>query len=722
MDGFLVIRTGEAQFSDIRHRVSLVRGQPYFLTSDAAIYASQLAFDELLKALEKEYLYPRLTAVTAATLDEVLSYLPAIQDPALLKDARLAAAYLAVGLNLLDPEVLPALDPETASQVRAQLDQILAGRGVEALVLQSYFSDDFSAYHPTGHYFSDPALADYYRGLTWFRRFEFGLSDRDPRFQPSKAPLIITLSLRRAATPSGAAADDWARVNDTLAFLSGSGDNFTPREYAGMMDQAYGSGVSILGLNDELKWIAFQGLAQPFPSSQAEFPLNPFLLELHRNRPWKFFSSRFTLDEVILHSLHKRLSELPGDLRKFPSGLDLMASLGSPAAIEALEQTGVKGAQPYADQLANIQTAVQSQSESQWHASAYDAWLQTLSLQLAAKSGGYPHFMQSLAWDYKELNSALGSWVLLSHGASVISRQPEIETRQQLPASPPAPAFVEPNPFYFYQLANRIEWIVEGLQSLGMTGSQQHEPFNLADSISNCLDLVDQLRWLGAIAEKELQGLPLDQEDYLLIQSPLGAVEKRALANLEPGKGVISQAQELPAIPMVAYFQAGEQKSLQVGLGYLNRIYVLVPLEDRLQIAQGGVLSYYEYFLADKELMGDGRWRRVLLNTSNFKPPAWMTSLISPEEGFPVDVTAFRVGDIYRITLQGGNLNIRESPTIGSTVFKQLTTGTYVEIIDGPVRSQGLTWWKLRTDPLSPQHLEGWSVENPEWYDRVWGN
>ena len=68
-NGFLVIRTGDAQFSDIRNRVSLYRGQPYFLTSDAAIYAFHLSFSELWEALEKEYLHPRLTAATRRVLD-----------------------------------------------------------------------------------------------------------------------------------------------------------------------------------------------------------------------------------------------------------------------------------------------------------------------------------------------------------------------------------------------------------------------------------------------------------------------------------------------------------------------------------------------------------------------------------------------------------------------------------------------------------------------------
>jgi hypothetical protein len=111
-----------------------------------------------------------LTAATRLVLDEVLSYLPVIQDESLLKDARLAAAYLAVGLRLLDPDSQPALDPELSTQVQAQITQIMTAQDFQAPVLIPYFAEDFSAFHPAGHYFNEPAL-EYFRGLTWFQRY-----------------------------------------------------------------------------------------------------------------------------------------------------------------------------------------------------------------------------------------------------------------------------------------------------------------------------------------------------------------------------------------------------------------------------------------------------------------------------------------------------------------------------------------------------------------------
>jgi hypothetical protein len=56
--GFLVIHTGDNQFSDIRNGVSLYRGQPYFLTSDAAVYAFHLSFSEMWECWRRSTFTP----------------------------------------------------------------------------------------------------------------------------------------------------------------------------------------------------------------------------------------------------------------------------------------------------------------------------------------------------------------------------------------------------------------------------------------------------------------------------------------------------------------------------------------------------------------------------------------------------------------------------------------------------------------------------------------
>ena len=145
-NGFVVVQTRETQFSDIRQQVSLSFGQPYFLTTDAASHAMKLTVDQLLNALEREELHRRLTQIVQATLDEVQRYLPYLQDSAIEKDAKLAAAYLAVGLRLLDASVDLPLDADIQALVSARTAQVLSARGVENLILFPGVQADLSVY------------------------------------------------------------------------------------------------------------------------------------------------------------------------------------------------------------------------------------------------------------------------------------------------------------------------------------------------------------------------------------------------------------------------------------------------------------------------------------------------------------------------------------------------------------------------------------------------
>ncbi len=69
-------------------------------------------------------------------------------------------------------------------------------------------------------------------------------------------------------------------------------------------------------------------------------------------------------------------------------------------------------------------------------------------------------------------------------------------------------------------------------------------------------------------------------------------------------------------------------------------------------------------------------------------------------------------GKIYNITENGADLNLRDSPSLNGTVVKQLKPNDMVTVLDGLIRADGYTWWKLQTEGGT----EGWAVNIPEWY------
>jgi hypothetical protein len=282
--------------------------------------------------------------------------------------------------------------------------------------------------------------------------------------------------------------------------------------------------------------------------------------------------------------------------------------------------------------------------------------------------------------------------------------------------SGPAPGYVEPNPNVFYRLAYIANTTVEGLNQRGMGGDENAGPASLSALLLEMQDLGDRLQRLGDIAADELSGRTLDVSDYALIQAPLGPAE----SNLSwMNRGAVDSSIETSPIEVITVVTGADGSVLHVATGPLNRIYVIVPVGDELQIAQGGVFSYYEFPRRPDERLGDETWRSLLVLEPP-EAPSWVSNFILPE-GSPIDVLAFRVGDVYRITLAGARLNLRYEPSLNSGVVRRLQAGEYAMIVDGPVSAEGFTWWKLRLDLLEDDPVEGWAVEDPSWYERAWG-
>jgi len=140
-----------------------------------------------------------------------------------------------------------------------------------------------------------------------------------------------------------------------------------------------------------------------------------------------------------------------------------------------------------------------------------------------------------------------------------------------------------------------------------------------------------------------------------------------------------------------------------------------VPLEDKWEIAQGGVFSYYEFSQPRDQRLTDEEWRTNLASDT-VELPVWALNFVL-SGGQPKEALFFRTGDIYIITKAGDNLNVRDQPSTTGAVITQLKTGDYVEIMEGPVQADGYTWWKFNLLSGGTE-TSGWAVEQPEWYVR----
>ena len=173
----------------------------------------------------------------------------------------------------------------------------------------------------------------------------------------------------------------------------------------------------------------------------------------------------------------------------------------------------------------------------------------------------------------------------------------------------------------------------------------------------NCLTCLTGCRRLGDIASRELEGEVLNNDDFALIQAPLGPAEERLMVQLSQG----TQPDDLiiPPLTGIGAIEYGD-RLLHVGNGNIDRIFMLVPLNGEIAIAQGGIFSYYEFSLPKDRALDEESWRWWLANDPPARPD-WAADLFL-DEGNSIDVLAYRIGDQYRVLAAAGNLNLLAAP------------------------------------------------------------
>lgn len=705
-NGFTVLATGEEQFEDIRFNVANRQGQPYYLTTDAAYHAIHVTFDETLKSLEREVLRVQMADMMRTLLDEVQSY--DSEGTPLEEDTKLAEGYLAVALRLFDPKAeLPA---NLLARIEPQLAQIAAAAGRDQSALIPNFEDDYGAYKPVGHYTGEAELENYFRGMTWLGRVSVKLKDpTGGSYQPNRMPLIITMALRNAE----GTAQMWKDIDATLDFIIGPSDDPGPAQLAALMDPIYGEDATFADLADEAKWQTFLASVDSLPAPQIHSTFLNTTAELEATRDWRLMGQRFTFDASIFQNLIYDKVGTPENKRLFPTGPDVMAVFGSEAAMRYLESTGETGYANYNEQMSMLQDAATAQPESEWLSRFYTGWLYSFFPQVEPKGEAYPPTMRSDAWADREMNAALGSWAELKHDTILYNKMPYGLGGGGPPRSEEPPAYVEPNPEVFYRLAYITGLLREGLEinMLSRMPDENKLPGPVGIPINRMMimlaELSESYTALGDIAAKELQGTALVQDDYYTISQCLGVVE--CYSEAYP---------ETPPVPVVAAVAGAGNQVLEAAVGNIDRIFVVVEINGSVQVAQGGVFSYYEFKQPLDNRLTDEEWRKLLATGSVARPP-WTQSYMRPG-GETTFSTFFRVGDWYIITEEGGTppLNVRAQPSKTAQVVDKLEAGRYIHFIEGPVSAGGLTWWKIEDE--SGQAL-GWVAENQDWFERAYG-
>lgn len=710
-NGFVILASADQQFSDIRDNVAQIHGQPYYLTTDNAFHALHVTFNDLLAAVEKEALSPIMSKLVSALASKIDEYAAQNQAPILKADLQLAQNYLAVARKLFDPTV--TLDTAREQDIAAQMAQIAAMDGKQDSALIPGLTDDYGAYRPVGHYAGDPELEHYFQGMTWLGRVAFPLAAHpEQEIVPSKVPLLITLALREAEVDYVPADQLWSSIYAITDFMIGPSDDPGPLELNTLMEAIYGPQFSLSDLASEDHWQQFLEKVPELPAPQINSTFQDTTLAMSYERDWRLMGQRFTLDGLIFQQLISDKVEK----RFFPMGLDIAAAFGSQAATAALEDAGQMDYANYEQQLDATRRLLLNLPTDFWTKRFYNNWLYAFQSQVSNRSDTFPAYMTSQAWGLKEVNSLLGSWTELKHDTILYSKMPEGLGGGGPPTSPPTPSYVEPNPDVFARLAYAARNLQQGLafylddwSNRGWYSSPFDDQPGTQEYMAHLERLADHLDAFSQIAVKELRGESISEDDNYQILSCLEL--KDCLTSPYYSPDFLKQ----DPIPLVASVAGYENEVLEAAIGQLNRIYVAVSIQGQLQIAQGGIFTYFEFKQPRSERLTDQAWREKLVSDPPAAPP-WYAGLVLAG-GSLTTVLAFRIGDVYVLTEAGANppLNLRAEPSKSAAVIAKLDQDAYLEIIAGPSVEGNDTWWQVKN---LNDNQEGWVLENQDWYAR----
>ena len=638
-------------------------GQLIFITSDTLLHLYHIQFDESMSQVEQNELYDLLWELDKALLDASVEEYNSTSGEE-KEAARRNAAYFTVALSLLQPreeqikEIDGPYNPEAGlyfdptakekyqfeipefvkEEVEAELALIESHKGFSLSPIFSY-REDYSQYVPRGHYTHSELLKNYFRALMWHGRMSMLLKgkliqaddpEKEARIQTIQAGLITSQLEQNPDLLT-----KWDRIYTITAFYVGFSDDLGPYEYTEAMESVFGNGsrnynATTMGKlkmefagyrSPEIYGGTGSGTHEPIVTAEQADRL------LEDTKGFRFMGQRFIPDSYIFFRLTGPYTKeytgdweyLPftyrsseyGNNRGFPRGLDAMALLGSERAVYWLDELNDSSYKNYSLRYGELDSEFSNFNAADWNRNLYWSWLYSLQPLLKDYGPGYPTFMQTSAWQDKELSTSLASWTELRHDTILYAKQ-SYGIEESMPVfGDKTVGYVEPVPEFYNRLLALTRMTADGLEELDALDE---------DTGRNFENLENVLEKLRGISEKELENKELTEEDKYYIF--------KFGERIKTSVHVDEDASKTTLVADV-HTEPNDELVLEEGTGYVDMMIVAYTTPDgRVFLAAGPVMSHYEFKHPMEARLTDEKWREMLEENPPEKPE-WTSTYIS---------------------------------------------------------------------------------------------
>jgi len=623
------------------------------ITTDSVLDAVHRSFDDILASLEEGALSPLLATALARAHRAVLALAKA--DPALAEAAADVDLYLTIARNLLAPakdddgvqpqygDAVPtplALPPTLAD--RPQVEALLAavdsgtfenGDDEGTVLYGAKRRVDWTQFMARGHYTKTATLVRYFRAVMWLGRADLGFQLDQPR-QLRAAGLLA-----QALDQSGAA-DQLAEVTQLVDLFAGGGDDLDLPGLLAVMQRVGVKAPHDLTDPKALAKVAdtldAEGLGRPRIRSQiveseltdpAHAMAPPFVQVLgQRFAIDSFVLSHVVYDDIVFHG--KKM------LRRLPSGLDVMAALGSDVATHLLRPAIAEFG--YAANLAALRDVITSRPASAWEGSLYDMWLAGLrTLSRPPATGSVPEVMKRGSWAKKMLATQLASWAQLRHDTILYTQQSFSSGGGCFYPL----AYVEPYPEFYAAFGHFARVAAERIGALKARTKDRH----IASAIKPLVKyyqrfgaIMDQL---GGLAAKELAGKPFTKAEQRFLRRTVQQHDSHDdeymptitwdgwYLELVYRAGVADGRALDPAPTIADVHSDGETaQTLEAATGGVDMAIIAIDNGGDRALYVGPVLTYYEFAQPASDRLDDDAWRQQVESSDVPAPgyPSWL--------------------------------------------------------------------------------------------------
>ncbi len=581
---------------------------PSLVTTDNVLQLYHVVFDSTLRHLEERHLFRELRKIDDLMLKQAKVRYRKVTGTNLSAAALNNIAYFGVVDRLLGGN--SALPADAAVKVAKEVALIQGARGPGDSAIFPY-GIDYSQFIVRGHYSRSPSLGRYFKALMWFGLVPLSLEKKSPSGRVPNIEVTRQAALMVQDLYDSGAITAWNRIYSVTSMYVGNSNDMTPEQWRAAAKPVLGWPQSF----DKLKSAAGVGeLVAAIKKAS-----HPQIVNKAHNSTgvgdvqFRFMGQRAIPDSVVFN-------RLTGDKREWPSPLDVAIAFGSKRAAEIVDASPAnynpKAWNGYKEERGKIVSEISRWTSGQWNSNLYNGCLDLIHLNLGVPDPRAPKFMQSAAWADKSISSSLAFWAEVRHDTILYGMQTSAEMGDG-DDQPYVRGYVEPNVPLYSRLISLLRQTQEGLSGFRYLNDEEIKQFH---------DFRELLGFLVSVSRRELAGGKISKEEHgriRRIEGDLSTITERIQLT---GESYNTLSEDDLDMALVADVHTVRGQALTVASGHSDDLMAIVPIEGKLYLARGSVLSFYEFKVPISERMTDHVWKQRLKENKAPPRPTWISS------------------------------------------------------------------------------------------------